>query len=211
MATVTKPLALDESIKTTEQTPRNVADVLAQGLDAIGQAIASGSGSGGHVIEDTNGTALTQRADLQFVGVYTEDDSANDRTKVNVVRTMTKAQMDALSAAEKVGFIRTSDEADNPYQGIQIYYKDCTIAGSTTSSYELSIPLGVFSSDYIAISFIEISPWSADYTVSLLCSANNEFRVALRSKASSYTVPSSVGPVRVFFVKANCVNPTPLP
>lgn len=77
--------------------------------------LTGGSGSGGHVIEDTNGTALTQRADLQFVGVYTEDDSANDRTKVNVVRTMTKAQMDALSSAEKVGFIRTSDEADNPY------------------------------------------------------------------------------------------------
>ena len=119
MATQFDPIAKDESLNTTESPSRNVADVLAQGLDAIEQAIAGGSGSGGHVIEDTNGTALTQRADLQFVGVYTEDDSANDRTKVNVVRTMTKAQMDALSAAEKVGFIRTSDEADNPYQGAE--------------------------------------------------------------------------------------------
>ena len=115
MATQFDPIAKDESLNTTEVTPRNIADVLAEGLSAVEQAIAGGSGSGGHVIEDTNGTTLAQRADLQFVGVYTEDDSANDRTKVNVVRTMTKAQMDALSAAEKVGFIRTSDEADNPY------------------------------------------------------------------------------------------------
>ena len=79
-------------------------------------AISSGASGGGHTIENTSGTDMEQRSDLQFVGVYTEDDSANDRTKVNVVRTMTKAQMDALSAAEKVGFIRTSDEADNPYQ-----------------------------------------------------------------------------------------------
>lgn len=42
MATQYAPIAKDSSINTTEQTPRNVADVLAQGLDAIGQAIAAG-------------------------------------------------------------------------------------------------------------------------------------------------------------------------
>lgn len=176
MATVTKPLALDESINTTEQTPRNVADVLAQGLDAIEQAIAGGSGSGGHVIEDTNGTALTQRADLQFVGVYTEDDSANDRTKVNVVRTMTKAQMDALSAAEKVGFIRTSDETDNPYQSAYLttavvscgtivgnnYYGDLV----TPSGYT---PLGIIS--VVASGFTQ-STGIVDYRIE-----NNQVRI----------------------------------
>lgn len=35
MATVTKPIALDESLNTTEQTPRNIADVLAQELSRI--------------------------------------------------------------------------------------------------------------------------------------------------------------------------------
>ena len=39
MATVTKPIALDESLNTTEQTPRNVADVLAQELSAVATAI----------------------------------------------------------------------------------------------------------------------------------------------------------------------------
>ena len=103
---------------TWTQTQASGTKIAEIDINGVSQNVyAPEGGSGGHVIEDTNGTALTQRADLQFVGVYTEDDSANDRTKVNVVRTMTKAQMDALSAAEKVGFIRTSDEADNPYVG----------------------------------------------------------------------------------------------
>ena len=41
MATVTKPIALDESLHTTEQTPRNVADVLAQELARIAGRQAS--------------------------------------------------------------------------------------------------------------------------------------------------------------------------
>jgi len=40
MAEVTKPIALDESFNTTENTSRNVADVLAEGLDAIADAVA---------------------------------------------------------------------------------------------------------------------------------------------------------------------------
>ena len=72
-----------------------------------------GGGSGGHTIESTDGTDLPQEDNLQFVGVYTEDDSANDRTKVNIVRQMTKAAMQALSSAEKEGFIDTTDEDDD--------------------------------------------------------------------------------------------------
>ena len=41
MATVTKPIALDESINTTEQTPRNIADVLAEELAGIAGAITT--------------------------------------------------------------------------------------------------------------------------------------------------------------------------
>lgn len=43
MAEVTKPIALDESFNTTESTPRNTADVLAEGLDAIANAIPAKS------------------------------------------------------------------------------------------------------------------------------------------------------------------------
>jgi len=40
MATVTKPIALNESFNTTEQTPRNLADVLAQALQMLNTTIS---------------------------------------------------------------------------------------------------------------------------------------------------------------------------
>jgi len=73
---------------------------------------APSAGSGGHTIENTSGTDLPQEDNLQFVGVYTRDDSGNDRTEVNIVRDMTAAQMAALSTAEAEGFIWTNDEDD---------------------------------------------------------------------------------------------------
>jgi len=81
-------------------------------------------GSGGHTIQNDSGTALPQESALQFVGVYSEDDSTNHKTKVNIVREMTKAQMDALSTDAKKGVIHTTDEPDNPYEGdyIKIVY-----------------------------------------------------------------------------------------
>jgi hypothetical protein len=75
------------------------------------------SSSSGHTILDNNGTALTQRSDLQFIGTYSEDDSTNQKTKVNIVREMTKSQFDNLTANEKVGIIRTTDEPDTPSSG----------------------------------------------------------------------------------------------
>ena len=72
---------------------------------------SGGSGSGGHTILDNNGTALTQRDEMQFVGTYSEDDSTNEITKVNIVREMTKAEFDLLSADEKTGIINVTDEA----------------------------------------------------------------------------------------------------
>ncbi len=83
------------------------------GVDEAVWVNAGGGGSGGHTIEDTSGADLPQEDNLQFVGVYTEDDSANNRTKVNIVRQMTKAAMEALSSAEQEGFIDTTDEDDD--------------------------------------------------------------------------------------------------
>lgn len=78
-------------------------------IGAINEAAQSG-GSGGHTILDDDGTALTQEDNLQFVGVYSEDDSVNDTTKVNIVREMTQAQYDLLSADEKKGIICITDK-----------------------------------------------------------------------------------------------------
>lgn len=83
MATQFDPIAKDESLNTTESPSRNVADVLAQGLDAIEQAIAGGSGSGGHTIVNASGTDMTQRAKMQFVDAEVTDDAVNDVTKIS--------------------------------------------------------------------------------------------------------------------------------
>lgn len=69
-----------------------------------------GGGSGGHTIVDNGGTSLTQRTNLQFNGAYSEDNSTDDTTEVNVVRSMTRAEFDLLSADEKTGLINITDE-----------------------------------------------------------------------------------------------------
>lgn len=69
-----------------------------------------GGGAGGHTIVDNAGTDLAQRTNLQFLGAYSEDNSTDDTTEVNVVRSMTKAEFNQLSADEKVGFINITDE-----------------------------------------------------------------------------------------------------
>ena len=65
---------------------------------------------GGHEIADDTGTILPQEPVMQFVGTYSEDDNTNNKTKVNVVRSMTKNQFDQLSEAEKKGFINVTDD-----------------------------------------------------------------------------------------------------
>lgn len=82
--------------------------------DASGNPV-TGTAKQGHIVQDTNGTDMPQEENLQFVGVYTEDDSTNEKTKVNIVREMTSTQMQSLTTAQKKGFIRTTDEPDNPY------------------------------------------------------------------------------------------------
>lgn len=47
---------------------------------------APSGGSGGHTIEDSAGTSMTQRTGLQFVGADVTDDSANNRTVVTAQR-----------------------------------------------------------------------------------------------------------------------------
>lgn len=72
-------------------------------------------GAGGHTIVADDGTDLAQRANLQFIGAYSKDNSVDDTTEVNVVRNMTKAQFDLLTADEKTGFINTTDETSQIY------------------------------------------------------------------------------------------------
>lgn len=68
-----------------------------------------GGGSGGHTIVDNDGTSLTQRTNLQFKGTYLEDNSTDNTTEVNVVRSMTYAEFQQLTDEEKEGLIEVTD------------------------------------------------------------------------------------------------------
>ena len=118
----------------------------------VGDEIYSvgGSSGGGHTILNNDGTALTQRDELQFIGAYVNDDNTNEITKVNVVREMTKTQFDLLSNAEKVGLIRVTDEDD----GIGSGYKETVLYdGSSASSLQSSVELSETWNNFNAISF----------------------------------------------------------
>ena len=68
-----------------------------------------GGGGAGHTIKDDSGTALTQRSNLQFKGVYSHDDSTNSASVVEVAREMTWAEYQLLSEDEKKGLITITD------------------------------------------------------------------------------------------------------
>lgn len=92
---------------------------------------AGGSSGGGHTILDNDGTSLTQRAELQFKGAYSEDNSTDEVTEVNVIRSMTKAEFDLLSADEKQGIINVTDESGEADRN----YSETTLwSGSETPS-----------------------------------------------------------------------------
>lgn len=91
MSEVTKPIALDESFNTTGQTPKNIADVIKNGLQEVAQAIDSHQGGGGHVILDQNGNALDQEPNMQFVDAHTSDDSVNAKTIIENIKSVASA------------------------------------------------------------------------------------------------------------------------
>lgn len=68
--------------------------------------------SGGHTIQNTSGTAVTQRTKMRINGAYVHDDSTNQVTDVDIVRDMTKEELEALSGDEIEGFQHTTDEPD---------------------------------------------------------------------------------------------------
>lgn len=91
-------------------------------VDITSEMGHGGGGGGGHTYIGNDGsTAMTQRDNAQFVGAYMEDDSSNDITKVNVMRSMHRAEFEQLSEAEKQGIIFVDDETtgtDDKFQPV---------------------------------------------------------------------------------------------
>lgn len=78
--------------------------------DIVSEMGTGGGGGGGHEILDDAGVALTQRTQMQFKGAYSADNSTDGITEVNVVRSMTNAEYEALTSAEKAGLIVITDQ-----------------------------------------------------------------------------------------------------
>lgn len=156
MATQYAPIAKDSSINTTENTPRNIADVLAEELSAIEQAIAGGSGSGGHTIVNASGTDMTQREKMQFVDAGVTDDSANNKTKVEIVQTIS-AESDLTSAPDGL-YQGTWDESVS-----DVLTADMVGYGSGTveDALDLMTPRQISTGD------ANIIAWKSGYVVSI--------------------------------------------
>jgi len=98
MATVTKPVALNESLNTTDSTPKNIADVLKDKLGDIASAISGGGGgSGGHTIQNASGTNMPQEPTMQFTDSHVSDDSTNEKTVIENIKSVTEAQFESAT------------------------------------------------------------------------------------------------------------------
>jgi len=86
-------------------TPSNGQVLTYDSNDSSWKNANPSGGSGGHTIEDADGTALTQRTNLQFAGyLNTTDDSVNDATVVDDTPTeVTWATWQTMSSAQKQG------------------------------------------------------------------------------------------------------------
>ena len=102
---------LVEAVNPLNTVEANPEDAPTEGLEKVEIDGTVYEVKGGHKILNDVGTTLAQKDNLQFKGVYTQNNG--DNTEVDICRTMTKAQMEALSGESLKGFINTSDEPDS--------------------------------------------------------------------------------------------------
>lgn len=75
----------------------------------------SGGGSGsGHTILTDSGVELAQKDNLQFKGVYVHNDNNNNKTVVEMTRTLPLREYQLLSQEEKKGVIVVTDDTPDP-------------------------------------------------------------------------------------------------
>ena len=188
MATITEPILLDS----TGQDIVEALEVIAENMGT----------SAGHTIQNDTGTDMQRRDKLQFKGVYVEDDQTNDVTKVDICRTMTKAQMEALSGESLKGFINTSDEPDSlpltaewvaydsntsvkeKIDDIEVKKIEFTLSSSSTTS--VSYPTGKDKSSIqiLGFAFYRNYSWYFDNKATACVCSNNEIVVEVDNSYS---------------------------
>ena len=114
-----QPKTLDTPVVVGGQTQTTVQS-------ALSALAASGGGGGGHTIEDSTGTAMTQRTNLKFTGATVTDDSTNNATIVSIPNMVVLSYghstwNDFINAYNNntVVYCRASSNASNPGTGSQ--------------------------------------------------------------------------------------------
>lgn len=108
MATVTDPIILDST-----------GQEIVEALETIAENMGT---SAGHTIQNDSGTDMQRRDKLQFKGTYVEDDQTNNKTVVNVIRQMTLAEFNQLTAEQKKGLIDVTDQQGHSITASDIPY-----------------------------------------------------------------------------------------
>ena len=113
-----QPKILDTPVVVGGQTQTTVQSALS--------ALATSGGGGGHTIEDSTGTAMTQRTNLKFAGATVTDDSTNNATIVSIPNMVVLSYghstwTDFINAynSNTVVYCRASSNASNPGTGNQ--------------------------------------------------------------------------------------------
>ena len=129
-----------------------------EGTSDYGYISPSSTGNG-HTILNDNGIPLAQENNLQFKGTYSHDDSTNGKTIVEVTRSMTRAEFDQLTPAEKKGVISITDESGLPWKDItgvlsagetEIILSDGAITNNSTFEV-FTAPIEVSHTDMILV------------------------------------------------------------
>lgn len=164
------------------------------------QYATGGGGGSGHIIVDDGGYALTQRSKMKFNGTYSEDNSTNEVTEVNITRTMTRSEFDLLSDDEKTGLINVIDETsgvDGKFQPI-IYSEEEREIGVWTDGkplYEKTFKIDNISIDtaheteLVDLTSLNIDTYACDvHSIAYLRSYNvivDENRISIGYKPST--------------------------
>lgn len=147
MANVTKPIALDESLNTTENTPRNIADVLASGLSSIANNVKP---DGSDISIDVPGMSATNVDDgfSELKGTFAKIQHGSSSSAVSVSPNSfaddTITFPTAFSDTPNV-VITPSGSGDNAYRGqvsifiVSITKTACDIRIFNASAAALSV------------------------------------------------------------------------
>ena len=162
--------------------------------DWIQLQYGGGGTGGGHVIVDQAGTTLAQEENLQFVDAHLEDDSSNDATVVEVIKDVTKAQLQSLGDNTD-GIYHTTDEPD----GDDAAYGSFRIDNQTLSFTNLVATVSDNRVEADTLPFVFVHPDSE--------AAYNDAQISASvTAAGAVTFTASSAPSGTIVVDILCVN-----